>query len=115
MSRCWTYETAIALNRDISNELPYCEYFGMGEKLHIVQDDQVKNDNTKEDLNRILMETFEKLRQIQPVPSVQFQETEQDAIDIVEIERIHVENISPDKLNSSFFKDLRIVPDNEFF
>lgn len=115
VSRCWTYETAIALNQDISNELPYCKYFAIGEKLHIVQDDTLKNDNTKDDLNRIVKETFEKLREIQLVPSVQFQETEEDAIDIIEIEKIQLENISPDQLNSSLFEDMHVIPDNEFF
>lgn len=115
VSRCWTYETAVALNQDISNELPYCEYFGLGEKLHIVQDDKVPNENTKDYLNQILMKTFEKLRKIPPVPSVQFQETEKDAIDIVEIEKTQLEKISPDKLNSSLLEDMHIIPDNEFF
>uniref|UniRef100_A0A8C5YTK0 Histone deacetylase domain-containing protein n=1 Tax=Marmota marmota marmota TaxID=9994 RepID=A0A8C5YTK0_MARMA len=38
VARCWTYETAVAVDTEISNELPYndyFEYFGPDFKLHI--------------------------------------------------------------------------------
>ena len=27
VARCWTYETAVVLNEEISNELPYNDYY----------------------------------------------------------------------------------------
>jgi histone deacetylase 1/2 len=48
VSRCWTYETAIALSTEISNELPYNEYFEYFEpdqKLHIEADPRKTNKN----------------------------------------------------------------------
>merc|ERR1719422_333182 len=38
VARCWTYETSVALDQEIPNELPYndyFEYFGPDFKLHI--------------------------------------------------------------------------------
>ena len=38
MAYCWIYETTVALDYDIPNELPYNDYFeypGLNFKLHI--------------------------------------------------------------------------------
>lgn len=38
VSRCWTYETSVALGTEIANELPYndyFEYFGPGELISV--------------------------------------------------------------------------------
>ena len=46
--RCWTYETATALDVDIPNELPYndyFEYYGPDFKLHI-SPSNMANQNT---------------------------------------------------------------------
>ena len=46
--RCWTYETASALDVDIPNELPYndyFEYYGPDFKLHI-SPSNMANQNT---------------------------------------------------------------------
>ena len=46
--RCWTYETATALEVDIPNELPYndyFEYYGPDFKLHI-SPSNMANQNT---------------------------------------------------------------------
>uniref|UniRef100_A0AAY4BEK9 histone deacetylase n=1 Tax=Denticeps clupeoides TaxID=299321 RepID=A0AAY4BEK9_9TELE len=48
VARCWTYETAIALDTDIPDELPYndyFEYFGPDFKLHI-SPSNMTNQNT---------------------------------------------------------------------
>ncbi len=53
--RCWTYETSVALNIDIANELPYndyFEYFGPDFKLHI-SPSNMANQNTPEYLDKI--------------------------------------------------------------
>jgi histone deacetylase 1/2 len=55
VSRCWTYETSVALGSDIANELPYndyFEYFGPDFKLHI-SPSNMANQNTPEYLEKI--------------------------------------------------------------
>ncbi|CAI8020592.1 Probable histone deacetylase 1-B, partial [Geodia barretti] len=64
VARCWTYETAVALNCDIANELPYndyFEYYGPDFKLHI-SPTNMTNQNTPEYLNKIKARLFENLR-----------------------------------------------------
>lgn len=82
VARCWTYETAVALNCDIANELPYndyFEYFGPDFKLHI-SPTNMTNQNTREYLNKIKARLFENLRLVPHVPSVQMQSIPEDAI-----------------------------------
>jgi histone deacetylase 1/2 len=55
VSRCWTYETSVALGVEIANELPYndyFEYFGPDFKLHI-SPSNMANQNTPEYLDKI--------------------------------------------------------------
>ena len=55
VARCWTYETAVALDQDIPNELPYndyFEYFGPDFKLHIAPSN-MSNQNTTEYMDKI--------------------------------------------------------------
>lgn len=55
VSRCWTYETSVALGTEIANELPYndyFEYFGPDFKLHI-SPSNMANQNTPEYLEKI--------------------------------------------------------------
>lgn len=55
VSRCWTYETSVALGSEIANELPYndyFEYFGPDFKLHI-SPSNMANQNTPEYLEKI--------------------------------------------------------------
>jgi len=83
VARCWTYETAIALNchEDLHNELPYndyFEYFAPDFKLHIEKNNST-NQNTDEYLHRCTEKLLENLRQIQHAPSVQMQDRPADS------------------------------------
>lgn len=54
VSRCWTYETSVALGCEIANELPYndyFEYFSPDFKLHISPSNML-NMNTAEYLDK---------------------------------------------------------------
>lgn len=118
VSRCWAYETAIALDTEISNNLPYSdyfEYFTPELKLHIEPDADKKNMNTPQYLQDLVMSCHEKLRMITPVPSVQLQETAPDAIDVVELNDFMEERIHPDIRQSTYEKDKQVVADNEFY
>jgi hypothetical protein len=55
VSRAWAYETSILVNQEVSNNIPYNDYFEFYTpdfKLHLVADKDLKNDNTKEYLEK---------------------------------------------------------------
>jgi len=82
VARCWTYETSVALDNEISNELPYndyFEYFGPDFKLHI-QPSNMQNQNTPEYLDKIKQRLYENLRMIPHAPGVQMAPIPEDAI-----------------------------------
>ncbi|GMF40442.1 unnamed protein product [Phytophthora fragariaefolia] len=71
VSRAWAYETSILVNQEVSNNIPYNDYFEFYSpdfKLHLVPDKDLKNDNSKE------IKIFENLRTITGAPSVQMQQ-----------------------------------------
>lgn len=81
VARCWTYETAVALDCSIPNELPYndyFEYFGPDFKLHI-SPSNMTNQNTNEYLEKIKQRLFENLRMLPHAPGVQMQAIPEDA------------------------------------
>uniref|UniRef100_A0A674DII4 Histone deacetylase 1 n=1 Tax=Salmo trutta TaxID=8032 RepID=A0A674DII4_SALTR len=81
VARCWTYETAVALDSTIPNELPYndyFEYFGPDFKLHI-SPSNMTNQNTNDYLEKIKQRLFENLRMLPHAPGVQMQAIPEDA------------------------------------
>jgi histone deacetylase 1/2 len=94
VSKCWTFETAVALNIDIPDDLPhndYFEYLKPDHKLHFAPKEDLVNLNTQSELNDILIKSLEKLRNIEPVPSVQVIDTPEDSIQFPE--ELETENI----------------------
>lgn len=88
VSRCWTYETAVVLNEEISDDLPfndYYEYYGPDYKLHYPPS-AMENLNIPENLEKIKAKVFEHLRQMQPAPNVQMHVTPSSANDDEEVE-----------------------------
>uniref|UniRef100_A0A8C1L2M0 Histone deacetylase n=1 Tax=Cyprinus carpio TaxID=7962 RepID=A0A8C1L2M0_CYPCA len=82
VARCWTYETAVALDSTIPNELPYndyFEYFGPDFKLHI-SPSNMTNQNTNDYLEKIKQRLFENLRMLPHAPGVQMQAIPEDAV-----------------------------------
>lgn len=56
VSRCWAYETAVALNYEISEHIPYndyYEYFAPDHKLHVMPIKTLNNQNSDEYLDKI--------------------------------------------------------------
>lgn len=77
MSRCWTYETAIALGTELSDDLPLCTYYNYFQpdyKLHINPNMTLVNQNNSRNLHSTVMKVFENLSNLTPVPSVQIQD-----------------------------------------
>jgi len=82
VSLCWTWETAVALETEIPNELPYNNYFedcGPDSKLHI-SPSNMTNHSTNEYLEKIKKWLFENLRMLPHAPGVQMQAIPEDAI-----------------------------------
>ncbi|CAB4064016.1 HDAC1_2 [Lepeophtheirus salmonis] len=112
VARCWTYETSIALNVEIANELPYndyFEYFGPDFKLHI-SPSNMGNQNTPEYMDKIKTRLFENLRMLPHAPGVQMANIPEDGVTLKD----DVDEANPDKRNPQPIKDKQIEADNEF-
>uniref|UniRef100_A0A3Q1HVK5 Histone deacetylase 2 n=1 Tax=Acanthochromis polyacanthus TaxID=80966 RepID=A0A3Q1HVK5_9TELE len=113
VARCWTYETAVALDTDIPDELPYndyFEYFGPDFKLHI-SPSNMTNQNTHEYMDKIKQRLFENLRMLPHAPGVQMQAIPEDAIPE---DTMDEDTEDPDKRLSIRATDKRIACDEEF-
>ncbi|GMT07778.1 hypothetical protein PENTCL1PPCAC_29952, partial [Pristionchus entomophagus] len=83
VARCWTYETALAVNKSISNELPYNDYFewyGPNYHLHIAPSSNVQDHNTPQYRKKVLESVVLNLDKLTFAPSVQMQPIPADAI-----------------------------------
>ncbi|XP_077294491.1 histone deacetylase 1 isoform X2 [Arctopsyche grandis] len=112
VSRCWTYETSVALGCEIANELPYndyFEYFGPDFKLHI-SPSNMTNQNTLEYLEKIKTRLFENLRMLPHAPGVQVQVIPEDAVND---ESEDEDKVDKDERLPQSDRDKRIAPDNE--
>ncbi|KAH7646440.1 histone deacetylase 1-like [Dermatophagoides farinae] len=113
VARCWTYETAVALDTEVSNELPYndyFEYFGPDFKLHI-SSSNMTNANSPDYLEKIKTRLFENLRMLPHAPGVQSQAIPEDAVD-VEMED-EDEKQNPEERISIRASEKRISNENE--
>uniref|UniRef100_A0A7N0UXE5 Histone deacetylase n=1 Tax=Kalanchoe fedtschenkoi TaxID=63787 RepID=A0A7N0UXE5_KALFE len=80
VARCWCYETAVALNKEIPDVMPYnryYDYYGPDFKLY-VPPSNMENKNKMAQLEKVKAEVLDNLAKLQHVPSVQFQETAPD-------------------------------------
>jgi len=114
VARCWTYETAVALNTEIANELPYndyFEYFGPDFKLHI-SPSNMANQNTGEYMDKIKTRLFENLRMLPHAPGVQMANIPEDGVKVDD--GAAMDEADPDKRLPKEVKDKMIEADNEF-
>jgi len=96
VARCWAYETACLLNRELADTMPendYSEYFGPTHSLHI-QTSNMENQNTREYLEGIRAHLLDNLSKIPHAPSVPFHDTPGDMIDTDNVGEIQVEGTS---------------------
>ena len=73
VARCWAYETALCLDEQLRNELPYndyYEYYGPDYRLHIPLS-QMENLNLPDNLEKLKQKVFDHIKQWQPAPNVQ--------------------------------------------
>eukprot|EP01114_Cavostelium_apophysatum_P024329 TRINITY_DN9485_c0_g1_i1.p1 TRINITY_DN9485_c0_g1~~TRINITY_DN9485_c0_g1_i1.p1 ORF type:complete len:429 (-),score=78.79 TRINITY_DN9485_c0_g1_i1:33-1319(-) len=109
VARCWTYETSLVLDTEISNELPfndYFEYFGPDFQLHPDISGRFENLNSKQYLENVKIKILESLRALHGAPGIQMQEVPPDTH--------FLENDEEPDPESSEQKEISIV-DNEFY
>lgn len=81
VARCWTYETSLLVDVEISNELPfndYFEYFAPDFQLHPEVTGRFENLNSKQYLENVKIRVLEQLRALQGAPGVQMIEVPPD-------------------------------------
>jgi histone deacetylase 1/2 len=72
VARCWAYETAVLLDQDLPDELPfndYLTYYGPDYKLHL-QASNMENLNTPEQVEGIYRTVIENIRHLPCAPSI---------------------------------------------
>lgn len=113
VARCWTYETGVLLDEQISNEIPYneyLEYFAPDFNLHPDISTKQDNLNTKQYLDNIRQSVHENLRGLTHSPSVQMQDIPPDLLSLE-----NTEEQDPDVHNHQDEVDKRVEPPNEFY
>jgi histone deacetylase 1/2 len=76
VARCWAYETAVLLDTEIDDTIPYNDYWQYYEpdhKLHFPKT-AAENNNSREYLDKLKTKVLENLRCLNAAPSVQLQE-----------------------------------------
>ncbi|CAF0768725.1 unnamed protein product [Didymodactylos carnosus] len=114
VARAWTHETAIALNQEIPNELPYndyFEYYGPDFKLHI-SPSNMPNQNSSDYMDKIKVKLYDNLRMLPHVPGVQMQPIPDDIMDVDRVVDEDKER-DPDKRISQVQSDRRIQDDRD--
>jgi histone deacetylase 1/2 len=72
VSRCWTYETGVALDEELSNDMPITDYYtkyGPEYKLHNKPANH-PNMNEKKFLDELIEYNLESLKALEPVPII---------------------------------------------
>lgn len=115
VSRCWAYETSVALKCEIADDLPYndyFEYFAPDYKLHVKAAKGVSNQNNDEYLENIKVKVLEHLRTLAHGPGVQVQDIPEDGLpeNVPEPD----EKVNLDKRLLQTELDKRIQRDNEY-
>eukprot|EP00474_Spongospora_subterranea_P008905 CRZ09363.1 hypothetical protein [Spongospora subterranea] len=80
VSRCWTYETAVLLDTEVSNSIPYNDFFHYYSpefQLHL-QPSTAVNQNSRKYLEDCKTKIFQNLQMLEHAPSVQMQQVPSD-------------------------------------
>uniref|UniRef100_A0A4W3HAR2 Histone deacetylase n=1 Tax=Callorhinchus milii TaxID=7868 RepID=A0A4W3HAR2_CALMI len=98
VARCWTFETSLLVEEEISDELPYneyFEYFAPDFTLHPDVSTRIENQNSRQYLDQIRQTIFENLKMLNHAPSVQIHDVPSD---LLSYER--TDEPDPDERNS---------------
>ncbi|KAL5273822.1 HDAC3 family protein [Megaselia abdita] len=116
VARCWTYETSLLVEEDISNELPkteYSEFFAPDGVLHPEVNSRTDNCNSKQYLELIVKHVYENLKMLQHAPSVQMFNIPDDALEPEETRM--KDEPDPDVRINQMDEDKMVEAKNEFF
>lgn len=116
VAKTWTYDTSVALGLSLDKDIPYNEYidyYGPHYKLQIPKLN-IPNMNTEENINHIIENIFENLRNVVPVPSVQMVRTPECFVEEESDEELYWEKLNSQQNNDKVFADVRqhIEPDD---
>ncbi|KAG2224151.1 hypothetical protein INT45_000166 [Circinella minor] len=81
VARCWTYETSILVDTELSNDLPpneYIDFFRPDYQLHPHLSGRLNNMNDRQYLLKVRERVMEQLRYLDGAPSIQMQEIPPD-------------------------------------
>lgn len=115
VARCWTYETSLLLDEQISNELPYTEYlefFAPDFTLHPEVITRQENANSRQYLEAITKHVYDNLKMCQNSPSVQMQDVPGDVFP--EDDKI-IPEPDPDIRINQNDEDKMVEAKNEFY
>ncbi|XP_059048870.1 histone deacetylase 3 [Achroia grisella] len=114
VARCWTYETSLLVDENISNELPYTEYlefFAPDFQLH-PEISSTNNANSKQYLEAITKHVYDNLKMCQHSPAVQMTHVPGDFFpDEYKIK----DELDPDIRICKEEADMMVEPKNEFY
>eukprot|EP01117_Protostelium_nocturnum_P018504 TRINITY_DN7752_c0_g1_i1.p1 TRINITY_DN7752_c0_g1~~TRINITY_DN7752_c0_g1_i1.p1 ORF type:complete len:433 (-),score=113.99 TRINITY_DN7752_c0_g1_i1:477-1775(-) len=112
VARCWTYETSLLLDTEISNELPfndYFEYFGPDFQLHPEITSRFENLNSRQYIESIRSRVSENIRILQCAPGVQMHYVPPD----MSFSQLGADQDDPDKRPER--RDPRYSDDREYY
>lgn len=120
VSRCWLYETSIALDTDVPDDLPYndyYEYFIPDYKLHIKPIPTLSNFNNPEYIESTIVSLLENLKGMTFAPSVQMQPLLATSESVVKTfdENLRRDHEDDDVRDSQFEQDVGVEHDAEFY
>lgn len=98
VARCWAYETALLVDRKLSEDIPYNEYFeyyGPDYKMSVPRTN-MENLNSKEYLHKIRTRIIENLRHCQFAPSMQTQDVPRDLFSSSDTDSDNNEDVDAD-------------------
>lgn len=109
VAKVWAYDTSVALDLQISKDIPYNEYidyYGPHYKMQIPKLN-IPNMNTQESLDKIVETVFENLRHVAPSPSVQMTRTPSSFVEEESDEEAYWNKIRKDSERDIMFADER--------
>eukprot|EP00095_Tigriopus_kingsejongensis_P007050 snap_masked-scaffold146_size311726-processed-gene-1.15 protein:Tk07050 transcript:snap_masked-scaffold146_size311726-processed-gene-1.15-mRNA-1 annotation:"histone deacetylase hdac3 protein" len=116
VARCWTYETSICVDKELSDELPYnteyFEYFSPDFSLHPEVNLRSENANSRPYLDSIVETMHTQLKMVQHAPSVQMQDMPGSGIPE---DHDHLDDIDPDIRLHELEEERRTEAENEFY
>jgi histone deacetylase 1/2 len=116
VARCWTFETAVLLGKDVKDDLPYndyFEYYGPEFSLHIPPSN-MENQNSYEYLEKHKIQLLENLAKIKGAPSVQMHEVPPDSYYMSDEDDDDMDQNS-DIRSTSFRRDKGIHRSEEYY